>query len=370
MIKSKIIIIGGGLSGLYAAYLLEQANFSDYLLLEARDRLGGRIFSSHGFDLGATWIWPEMNPQLMRLVNELDLPVVEQAANGNVIIEQSQATPPVRLSNHIWSTPSIRLKNGMDHLIQALKQKIPANKIKMAQQVTDLICHKPHEIEMTAQDHAEQKTTYQAHSILLAIPPRLAIQKIKFTPELPQYISQQWQKTATWMAPHAKYLAIYPEPFWKQQGLSGQVRSYIGPMVEIHDASIPNDQAALFGFLGVPSTARQKIDEKDLIVHCQAQLIRLFGSQAKKPELELLKDWSTDSFTATEADWMNPASIHAFSPDITPTTSIWDNQIIGIASEWSKHHSGYLAGAVDATKVGIQYLFKNNQYIYRSGFKT
>ena len=37
-----IAILGGGLSGLYAAFLLEQRGI-DYILLEARDRLGGRI---------------------------------------------------------------------------------------------------------------------------------------------------------------------------------------------------------------------------------------------------------------------------------------------------------------------------------------
>lgn len=370
MIESKIIIIGGGLSGLYAAYLLEQANFSDYLLLEARNRLGGRIHSLYGFDLGATWIWPEMNPQLMQLVNELDLPFFEQAENGDLVIEQNREVPPVRLSNNTWSTPSIRLEGGMDQLIQALKQKIPTNKIIMDQQATDVICHKQHEIEITTQDHAGQKNTYQAHSILLATPPRLAIQNIKFTPELPLSISQQWQKTATWMAPHAKYIAIYPEPFWRQQGLSGQVRSYIGPMTEIHDASIPHDQAALFGFLGVPSATRQKMNEKDLMVHCQAQLVRLFGNQAKKPELTFLKDWSTDSFTATKADLMNPAPIHSFSPDITSNSSLWDNQIIGIASEWSKHYSGYLAGAIDAAIVGVLRHLKNNRDIFKEGLKN
>jgi len=39
------IIIGGGLSGLYAAYLLYQENKS-FVLLEARERVGGRILST------------------------------------------------------------------------------------------------------------------------------------------------------------------------------------------------------------------------------------------------------------------------------------------------------------------------------------
>lgn len=54
MIQTRIAIIGAGLSGLYDAYLLEQANISDYLVLEARERLGGQICTQHGFDLGAT----------------------------------------------------------------------------------------------------------------------------------------------------------------------------------------------------------------------------------------------------------------------------------------------------------------------------
>lgn len=78
MIQTRIAIIGAGLSGLYAAYLLEQANITDYLILEARNRLGGRIYTQHGFDLGATWIGPELNPELMQLVNKLKLRFFKQ----------------------------------------------------------------------------------------------------------------------------------------------------------------------------------------------------------------------------------------------------------------------------------------------------
>jgi len=46
----KIIIIGAGLSGLYLASLLEDTY--DVLILEARDRVGGRALSIDGHDLG------------------------------------------------------------------------------------------------------------------------------------------------------------------------------------------------------------------------------------------------------------------------------------------------------------------------------
>ena len=40
----SVIIIGAGLSGLYAATLLEKAGV-EYVILEARDRTGGRVLS-------------------------------------------------------------------------------------------------------------------------------------------------------------------------------------------------------------------------------------------------------------------------------------------------------------------------------------
>ena len=41
MNHKQITIVGGGLSGLYAAFLLEQQGINDYILLEARSSFGG-----------------------------------------------------------------------------------------------------------------------------------------------------------------------------------------------------------------------------------------------------------------------------------------------------------------------------------------
>ncbi|KAJ6369481.1 hypothetical protein OIU76_027831 [Salix suchowensis] len=54
-----VIVIGGGISGLAAARILHDASFK-VVLLESRDRLGGRIHTDYSFgypvDLGASWL--------------------------------------------------------------------------------------------------------------------------------------------------------------------------------------------------------------------------------------------------------------------------------------------------------------------------
>jgi monoamine oxidase len=58
--KSPILIIGAGIAGLATAKRLADRGFSNITILEARDRIGGRIFTdrSLGFpvDMGASWI--------------------------------------------------------------------------------------------------------------------------------------------------------------------------------------------------------------------------------------------------------------------------------------------------------------------------
>ena len=370
-----IAIIGGGLSGLYAAFLLEQQGI-DYILLEARDRLGGRIAvakssvdqnasrqsvdnekSNDGFDLGPSWFWPEYQPQLSSLIETLNLPRFAQFEDGDMMVERAANELPVRTQGYQSSPPSMRLVGGMAALIDALYARLNPTRIITGQIVKRVIkterCISIESESSAEQMTAGQITTYQAQHVLLALPPRLAASNIKFEPTLPQDLVAELQETATWMAPHAKYVAVYDSPFWRNQGLSGSARSAVGPLTEIHDASLVEGEGALFGFFGVPAHVRQSVSEMELKAHCRAQLVRLFGAQAETPTAEYLKDWAQDSLTATPAD-ASGAGQHAVAPNAKPNTGAWQNCLTGSASEWSDAFPGYIAGAIDAAYKAVQ----------------
>jgi polyamine oxidase len=77
--KKKVVIIGAGFSGLSAAYYLTQDPRFDVKILEARDRIGGRVhpFDLDGttVDLGGQWVHEASKANPMRqLMEELDIP--------------------------------------------------------------------------------------------------------------------------------------------------------------------------------------------------------------------------------------------------------------------------------------------------------
>jgi monoamine oxidase len=362
MLNAKIAIVGGGLSGLYAATLLEQRGIHDYVILESRSRLGGRIesqaveghTSTNRFDLGATWFWPEMQPKLSRLIDELNLTRIRQNENGNLLLDRTRTAAPVRVPNYPSFPASERLAGGMASLTEALQQGIAPGQIFCNHPVQHIEIAEDH-IELDLGDATGLPKRLIVKGVLLAVPPRLVVETIKFTPNLPDDLMHGWRNTATWMAPHAKYVAVFEEAFWRTEGLSGAARSSVGPLVEIHDASALDGDAALFGFIGMPADTRRKLDKATLLAHCRAQLVRLFGDRAIKPKAEYLKDWSSDPLTATVADRYTNLD-HVAAPYAVVVNSPWRERVIGIASEWSPSFPGYLAGAIDAATWGVEKL--------------
>lgn len=352
MIKTQVSIVGAGLSGLYAASLLERANIN-YLLLEGREFTGGRIqqAGNTGVDLGATWIWPAVQPDVVRVLAELGVALIPQNEAGDLLYERSIGSVS-RHPGYVSSPPAMRVRDGMSQVIEKLQQRLPAENIFTGVRITHAE-RADEQITLRGITMSGEHLVVQAEHLLLALPPMLA-NTIHFTPSLPKKLTDDWGHTGTWMAPQAKYIALYDESFWTADGLSGEGRSMVGPLGELHDVSVPGGVNALFGFLGIPAQSRQSLGEDTVLSLCRAQMVRLFGDKAAFPIAEFLKDWSADPFTATPHDLVLQAEHHA--PPAFPAEGEWAHCLTGIASEWSATVPGYLAGAIEAAREGVNRL--------------
>jgi monoamine oxidase len=350
----SVAIIGGGLAGLHAARLLHAANI-DFLLFEARNRLGGRILSldaagdvsADGFDLGPSWFWPQMQPAIGSLVAELNLPSFPQASDGDVVFERMSGEKPQRFRGYAQEPQSMRLAGGTNALVRALAVALPPERLLLARRVTGAQLD-GNGVVLTIADADGGKQVVYAEHVVFALPPRLLEASIAFSPAIDAGMARRWRATATWMAPHAKFLALYDRPFWRDAGLSGTAQSIVGPLVEIHDATTASGAAALFAFVGATAEQRQTLGEGPLTDTCVRQLGRLFGEEALRPRGTLFKDWSADSLTATVDDQI--AGGHPAADRRAWVSGVWLQRISLAGSETSQTDPGYLAGAVEAAE--------------------
>lgn len=362
MTSCKIAIIGGGIAGLVAARDLTRAGV-DVVLIEARSRLGGRILtvdeagspSADGFDLGPSWFWPQMQPALGALVDELGLKAFPQHVSGDVVFERRPGETVQRYLPNTIDQESMRIAGGTGAVIGALAKDLVPDSILLGRKVVALALAKSR-VRISMEDAEGRLETIEAEQVLLALPPRLLADTVLFTPDVEPALVAQWQRQPTWMAPHAKFFAVYDRPFWRQQGLSGMGQSMIGPLSEIHDATTASGKAALFGFVGVSAESRAMAEEALLKEACIQQLGRLFGREALTPRSTLLKDWAADPLTATQLDLTAPGHpVHSSKPWVT---GAWAGRVMLCGSETSRTEPGYLAGAVEAASRTVQQLLK------------
>lgn len=325
----KIIIIGAGLSGLYAAWLLEDQY--DVIILEARDRVGGRAMSIDGHDLGPSWVWPHQHGML-GLIKDLGLQMFEQYTKGDAMYQANTTerfTPNTQLS--------LRVEGGMQKLCQILSQRLQKSRILLNHEVT--VCN--YDNGALVKVHTD-KAVFEADVVLNTLPPRVAA-ALAYKPLLKDDLFKKLNTVPTWMGYIIKVVVVYQKPFWREAGLSGFAFSHKGPLGEIHDASTVKE-GALFGFASAKNA--QQVTQEAVI----EQLSELFSEEARDYKKIFIQNWNQEKYSATAQD-ITPLGSH---PEYGYNLSCFDGKLLFCSTESAFDNGGYLEGALESVQHAVE----------------
>ncbi len=147
-----------------------------------------------------------------------------------------------------------------------------------------------------APDGTTNRPAVRARHAIVAIPPTLA-GRLAYDPPLPALRDQLTQRMPQGAV--IKTMAIYRQPFWRDEGLSGQATSDTGPARVVFDNSPPDGApGVLLGFLEGRLArhwgARPQDQRREAILAGHA---RLFGPRAAQPDRFIERVWADEEWT-------------------------------------------------------------------------
>lgn len=177
---------------------------------------------------------------------------------------------------------------------------------------------------------------------IVAIPPTLA-GRIAYDPPLPGYRDQLTQRMP--LGTVAKCMAIYAEPFWRAEGLSGQTASEPGPVRVMYDNSPPDGSpGVLLGFLeGRHARELGRLgpeERRAAVIGCFA---RLFGPRAASPDDYVERLWAEEEWTrGCYGCHMPTGAWTSYGPALHPPIG----PLHWAGAEYARVWNGYMDGAV------------------------
>jgi monoamine oxidase len=332
----KVLIIGAGLSGLSTAYALRNANI-DLTLLEARPRLGGRIFTRKEnhlhLEMGATWFGPQ-HSKLIALVNELKVLYKVQENGREAIYDFRPKGNLERFQIPSQGASTYKFKEGSSALINALHQQISAS-VVYNEVVNTISFDKIFKIKTNT-------SQFEADYVILSIPPQLIKDSIQFEPCLPSSFEQLLSNTHTWMSDSIKFSAAFDSEFWKTEQFIGTLMSPQQIIQEMYDHSDrDNSQRALVGFL---NSSYSNITGEQRKVQFLNQLQSIFPNKRLEPRAYAEVNWRNEQFTIHKnAEALVP---HQNNGNPKLRAGFFNNKLFFSASETAAQTPGYMDGAV------------------------
>ena len=190
---------------------------------------------------------------------------------------------------------------------------------------------------------------YAAERVIVAMSPRDA-SGIEWSPPLPTKRQRLMRDMP--MGSAIKIISIYANPFWRKQGLSGEMVTDTGPLRMTFDVTPPASDGkaaktgALVGFI-LGNEAREWSDRPaaERQVAVLKQLSQYFGDQALAPVDYIEKDWCADEWTSGCYVGLMPAGMMSqFGSELRAPCGRIHWAGTETATEWS----GYFDGAIQA----------------------
>jgi monoamine oxidase len=189
---------------------------------------------------------------------------------------------------------------------------------------------------------ARDGSVYRGDAAIVTLPPALA-GRLEYDPPLPSWRDQLTQRIPAGSV--IKAYAIYPEPFWRNEGLNGQTISDAGPVKITFDNSPPSGRpGVLLGFIEGREARmwarRSEAERRDAVIGC---FVRYVGPAAARPGQYVERDWMAEEFTR------GCYGAH-FAPGVwTSYGEAWRapaGRIHWAGAECSPKWNGYMEGAV------------------------
>ncbi|KAM6447062.1 amine oxidase [flavin-containing] A-like isoform 2-T2 [Liasis olivaceus] len=401
-----VIVIGGGISGMSAAKLLFESGLS-VVVLEARDRVGGRTFTIRNHqvkyvDVGGAYVGPTQN-RILRLAKELGIETYKVNVREATLLytkipaeapwdaphakEWDKITMKQFIDRHCWTktvrdfaTVFVNINvTSETHEVSALwflwyvklcggttrifsvtnggqERKFIGGSGQITEKIMELLGDK---IKLESPVvHIDQSgdnvivetlnhEIYKGKYVISAIPPIL-IEKIHFTPELPTIRNQLIQRLP--MGSVIKCMMYYKEAFWRKLGLCGAtiiVDDEAPISVTLDDTKPDGSVPALMGFILTRKAFRlanvSKEERKRKICELYAKV--LGSEEALHPVHYEEKNWSTEQYSGgCYTAYFPPGIMSQYGRIIREPAG----RIYFAGTETATQWSGYMEGAVQA----------------------
>jgi len=183
---------------------------------------------------------------------------------------------------------------------------------------------------------------FNGDRVIVTLPPTLA-GRLEYDPILPSWRDQLTQRLPAGSV--IKVCAVYDEPFWRKDGLTGQAASDRGPIKVTFDNSPPDGTPGIMmGFMeandGRAAGRLSFSERREAAVAC---FVRYFGSRAARPSEYIERDWMAEEFTrGCYGAHFAPGVWCEYGPALTEPVGL----IHWAGAECSSVWNGYMEGAV------------------------